>query len=181
MFEANKLLLTDYFNFSLKLVDKKRKGTGNMYRHQVETFAILLEYGYTDTVLLKASLIHDIIEDIPSFNTNEIIEKDQDGKKVADLVQEVSIKIENGVKELKSDFLLRIMERGTRNAKVLKLADRLSNVTSLYRVYDMDFVKKYIIETQNYIIPFSKVIDERMGNELINELERLIEHYKIKI
>ena len=64
-----------YLEYALMLTKIKRKGLGNMFRHQIETMAILLEYGYTDTVLLKASLIHDFIEDAQKIdfrNTEKI-------------------------------------------------------------------------------------------------------------
>jgi len=51
-----------YLPFSLHFTAKPRRDGGNMFRHQMETLAILLEYGYTEPVLLKAALIHDLVE-----------------------------------------------------------------------------------------------------------------------
>lgn len=52
-----------YLPYSLKLTAKPRRGGSNMFRHQMETLAILLEYGYTEPFLLKAALIHDLVEE----------------------------------------------------------------------------------------------------------------------
>ena len=52
-----------YLRLSQLLTAKPSSGGGNMFRHQMETLAILLEYGYNDPVLLKAALIHDLVED----------------------------------------------------------------------------------------------------------------------
>ena len=101
-----------YLELSRLLVKKKRKGFGNMFRHQLETFGILLEYGYTDPVLLKASLIHDLFEDGDGVGFNkfeEVISIDHDGRKVYDLVQEMTIRVENNIHEPKTVYLERIM------------------------------------------------------------------------
>lgn len=37
------------------LIGKEREGGGNMFRHQVDTMGILIDYGYTDSVLLKTA------------------------------------------------------------------------------------------------------------------------------
>ena len=55
------------------LIGKARHAGGNMFRHQMDTLAILIDYGYIDSVLLKASIVHDTVEDIPDFDKNQII------------------------------------------------------------------------------------------------------------
>ena len=46
-----------YLRLSQLLTAKPSRGGGNMFRHQMETLAILLEYGYDELVLLEATLI----------------------------------------------------------------------------------------------------------------------------
>jgi GTP pyrophosphokinase len=174
MLSVNKFLLNPYLNFSLNLAKIKRKGFGNMFRHQVETFAILMDSGYTDSVLLNAAFIHDLVEELPAVKLNEISELDEDGKSVLNLVLEVSIRKNNGIEEPKKDFLLRIMNGGSNNAKVLKLADRISNVSSLSHADNKSFVERYIRETQLYVLPFAKGIDLGMGRELEEILNFII-------
>ena len=60
----NEVHLAPYMEVATALIGKKRHAGGNMFRHQVDTMAILIDYGYIDAILLKASLIHDVIEDI---------------------------------------------------------------------------------------------------------------------
>jgi len=53
-----------------------------MFRHQVSTLAILLDYKIFDPVLLKASVIHDLFEnasDMPGVTEREIVNIDSDG------------------------------------------------------------------------------------------------------
>jgi (p)ppGpp synthase/HD superfamily hydrolase len=82
-----------YIELAGQLIKIKRKGFGNMFRHQVETFAILVEFGYDDPVLLKASLIHDLMEDGPQAGFTDfgrILSVDHDGPEVYKLVQELT-------------------------------------------------------------------------------------------
>jgi (p)ppGpp synthase/HD superfamily hydrolase len=162
-----------YLELSRILSHKKRKGAGNMFRHQLETFAILLEYGYEDPVLLKAAIIHDLIEDgqkVGFTDFESIITADEDGKEVYDLVKEVSVQVENNTEEPKEQFLERIMQKGSQKAKVLKLADRLSNIISLSSVNDIDFVQKYIEETNLHIMPYADEINKDIAGELKSSL-----------
>ena len=170
-------LLSPYLSYSLKLAAKPRKGGGNMFRHQMETLTILLEYEYNDPVLLKAALIHDIIEDgerIGFIEFDEIRAIDEDGAEVLALVKEVSQHFIQGVEEPKNEFLLRIMLKGSEQAKILKLADRISNISGLPMVGDKKFISSYISETEKYIIPYASIINPAMAIELKNRIELIL-------
>ncbi len=172
--------LLPYISYSLKLKAKPRRGGGNMFRHQMETLAILLEYGYNDAVLLKAALIHDLIEDSEriGFHALDSIPKiDTDGTEVFALVKEVSQIVINGVKEPKDEFLLRIMTQCSENAHILKLADRISNLSALPNAGDNEFITKYIAETEQYILPYADKINKEMASEMkerIHNIKNLI-------
>ena len=62
------------------------------------------------------------------------------------------------------------MNQGSEHARVLKLADRLSNITSLFYVEDTGFVLRYLNETKNYIVPYASYINKNMAMELQNLL-----------
>jgi GTP pyrophosphokinase len=167
--------LWSYIELSRFLIKKERRGFGNMFRHQLETFAILLEYGYEDPVLLKAALIHDLFEDghkvgFTMFDKVKTI--DSDGREVYNLVQELTIRIENDIEEPKNQFLERIMKEGSQSAKILKLADRLSNINSLLATHDIPFMKRYLEETNLYILPYAEGIDTNMAGELKRSLRK---------
>lgn len=157
------IYLAPYMQLATALIGKQRHAGGNMFRHQIDTMGILLDYGYIDSVLLKASVIHDVIEDIPDFDRNQILEIDSESGQVYDLVMEVT-KQEG---QLKSDYLKRIIEKGSHRAKVLKCADRISNMISLGFVTDPAFIERYCEETELYIFPIALEVNFEMYQELI--------------
>ena len=159
--------LAPYIQLATALIGKTREGGGNMFRHQLDTMAVLIDYGYIDSVLLKASIVHDVIEDIPGFNHNLLFSIDYESHAVYDLVIEVSRLPE----ETKAEFLTRIYESGSLNAKILKVADRISNMISLGFVVNTEFVSRYSDETENYIFPIAELVDKSM----LRELKSLVE------
>ena len=154
--------LAPYIQAATVLIGKSREGGGNMFRHQLDTMAILIDYGFIDTVLLKASIVHDVLEDIPDFNHNTLLSIDFESHAVYELVLEVTRR----PGETKSDFLTRIRESGSYNAKVLKVADRISNMISLGFVNDIVFVNRYIDETEKHLIPIAREVNQHMHTEL---------------
>jgi GTP pyrophosphokinase len=133
-----------------------------MFRHQLDTMAILIDYGYIDSVLLKASIIHDLIEDVPGFDRDRILEIDDESAEVLKLVLEVTRR----PIEVKAEFLARIRDFGSDKARVLKSADRISNMISLGYVTDVEFVRRYTDETESQVFPIAELADARMLAEL---------------
>ena len=163
MLQLKNIFLAPYMQLATELIGKARHAGGYMFRHQMDTMAILIDYGYIDPVLLKASVCHDCVEDIPDFDKNRIL-ANEDGEEVLNLVLEVSRK--KG--ESKEAFLQRIIDSGSQNAKILKCADRISNMISLGFVTDPKFIERYCDETEYYILPMALEIDYNMYQELIN-------------
>jgi GTP pyrophosphokinase len=143
--------LAPYIQLATALIGKPRRCGGNMFRHQMDTLGILIDYGHVDEVLLKAAVIHDLIEDEPAFPTEQITAL-ADGPEVLALVREVS----KEPKETKETFLRRIRKLGSRRAKVLKVADRVSNMISLGLVNDLEFIKRYVLETALFVYLLSQ-------------------------
>ena len=157
------MVLAPYIQKSTALRGRYRYVGGNQFRHAFSTFAILLDYHYMDSVLLKASIIHDLFEDVECVTQEEIINIDSDGPDVYKLVMEVT----RGKDETKDQFLERILIEGSRNAKILKCADRISNLTDLHSdIFDKEFILKYIEETKKWILPMAKEVNENMLFEM---------------
>jgi len=129
--------------------------------------ATLIDYGYIDSVLLKASVVHDLIEDVPDFNRNLLLQVDFESPAVYELVMEVT----RSEGEPKSEFLTRLLESGSRYAKVLKAADRISNMIDLGFVINTAFIHRYTEETVRYIFPIAEQVDKAM----LSELQSLVE------
>lgn len=163
------ITLAPYIVRAMRLIDVPRKAGSNMFRHQMSTLAILLDYKFTDPVLLKASVIHDLFEladGLPGVTREAIECMDDDGPAVYALVQEMSIRMVDGVKEPKPVYLARVMETGSQRARRLKLADRISNLITLGFVNDRAFVERYLQETRTYILPHAAAVNADMSREL---------------
>jgi GTP pyrophosphokinase len=174
------ITMAPYVVKAMALIGVRRRGGSNMFRHQISTMGILLDYKIVDPVLLKAAVIHDLFEDapgMPGVTEAEITRIDGDGPAVYALVMEVTIRVIDGIREPKSEYLLRIMQTGSRHAKILKLADRISNLTALGFVHDAAFVTRYLRETRDYVLPHAEQVNPDMYRELsdlVANRERLL-------
>jgi (p)ppGpp synthase/HD superfamily hydrolase len=174
--ELEKMVLAPYIQKATALRGKYRYVGGNQFRHALGTFAILLDYHYMDPVLLKASFIHDLFEDTKCVSPEEIIHLDKDGPEVYKLVIEVT----RTKSETKDEFLERILMNGSTYAKILKCADRISNLTDLHTdIFDKEFIKNYIEESKNWVIPMAEQVNKQMLYELKDIIQRRERHFKI--
>ena len=168
------ITMAPYIVKAMALIGVKRRGGSNMFRHQISTMGILLDYKIIDPVLLKAAVIHDLFEDAPTMpgvTQAEITRIDSDGPAVYELVMEVTPRVVGGAKEPKTEYLRRVMENGSPKAKLLKLADRISNLTALGFVTDAAFVRRYLAETRTCILPFAEAVNPDMFRELSDLVE----------
>ena len=179
--ELRDITLAPYIAKARALIGIPGKGGANLFRHQLFTLTVLMDYGVTDPIILKAAVIHDLFENAPrptgSNLEEEVSQLDSDGPEVCDLVSEMTIRRENNVKEPKSRYLKRIMVSGSDRAKILKLADRISNVTFLGFVHDRTFVEIYLAETRTEILPYAKGISK----DMFRELSDLVNNREIKL
>lgn len=161
------LCLAPYMLKSTALIGVKRKVGGNQFRHQFATLGILFDYKYYDNpVLLKASMLHDIVEDWSDPHLDEICQIDSDGPAVVELILEVT-KRDN---ETKEEYLNRVLN-GSLNAKRLKCADRISNLTDLHLDTHTNMkIASYLDQTEKYIIPMA----EEVNSDFVKELTDLI-------
>ena len=174
------LTLAPYIVKAMALIGVRRRGGSNMFRHQLSTMAILLDYKVLDPILLKAAVIHDLFEDaadMPGVTREEIERLDRDGPAVYALVMEVTIRTVDGVREPKSEYLRRLMTSGSDRARTLKLADRISNLTALGFVHDAEFVQRYLAETQRWILPYA----ERVNADMFRELSDLVKNREERV
>jgi (p)ppGpp synthase/HD superfamily hydrolase len=159
--------IAPYIQLATALIGKTRDGGGNMFRHQLDTMATLVDYGHIDSVLIKASVVHDLLEELPDFNRNLLLQVDYESPAVYDLVLEVT----RFPEETKAEFLTRIRETGSPHAKILKVADRISNMIALGFVVNYHFISRYTEETARYIYPIAEAADKAMFDELRSLVE----------
>ena len=168
------ITMAPYIVKAMALIGVKRKGGSNMFRHQISTMGILLDYKMVDPVLLKAAVIHDLFEDaasLPGVTRDEITSIDADGPAVYELVMEVTMRQIEGMRESKAEYLTRLMLHGSPRAKLLKLADRISNMTALGFAHDVRFVRRFVAETRQFVLPYAAAINPDMHRELSHLIE----------
>lgn len=161
-----------------------RKVGGNQFRHAFSTLGILIDYQKIDPVLLKAAIIHDLFEDSKKieveFLKSEIISVDHDGEAVYKLAMEVTQ--DKRIFKNKSLFLKKIMEEGSTQAKILKCADRISNLTDLnHDIFNRHDMLRMLDDTRNYILPMAKEVDENMYKELRDLIRHRETILKLKV
>jgi GTP pyrophosphokinase len=162
------LVLAPYILKATALISVGRKVGGNQFRHSFATLGILLDYKYFhDAILLKASLLHDLLEDLPETEVDDIRRIDHDGNSVVNLVLEVTHRVD----ETKPQYLQRVLEHGSASAKILKCADRISNLTDLHLdTHANKKISQYLDQTEKYVIPMAV----QVNHDLVIELTDLV-------
>ncbi len=164
------LVLAPYILKATALIGVQRQVGGNQFRHCFSTLGILLDYKfYTNSVLLKASVLHDLLEDLPDTQVDEIRQIDGDGPAVVDLVLEVTKR----AGESKEEYLRRVLEEGSENALLLKCADRISNLTDLHRDIQSDQkISDYLDQTEQFVLPMARKVNGDMVIELTDLIKK---------
>jgi GTP pyrophosphokinase len=165
----DRFILAPYIMKATSLIGVHRRCGGNQFRHQFATLGILLDYKYfDDSVLLKASLIHDLLEDWGDEQIEAIRNLDEDGYQVIELVKEVT----KSKDEPKEVYLKRILDSGSDRAKILKCADRISNLTDLHLdTHTSGKIALYLDNTEKFIIPMALAVS---NIDFVKELADLI-------
>jgi len=162
------ITLAPYIQKATALIGLSRRNGGNQFRHSMSTMAILIDYGYIDPVLLKSAVIHDLFEDFPQADPAAVRRLDPDGDEVVRLVYEVTRR-----DEPKRDFMARIRDHGSYLAKVLKVADRISNLTDLQPgVFPPRKIEAYLDETEEFVVPMAHEVDRNMAVEVEDLIRR---------
>lgn len=158
------MTLAPYLQMATALIGKSRRIGGNQFRHVWATVGILIDYKIIDSITLKAAALHDLKEDaVEEYFPNKIRAIDSDGDEVVRVVEELS----KDPNELKTDYLIRVMTKGSDRAKIIKLADRISNLTDIQLgVLDFDRIKKMLDETYECILPYAEIINKDMYTEI---------------
>lgn len=162
--QLSNMVLAPYILKATALIGIQRKVGGNQFRHSISTLGILLDYKYfSNSVLLKSSLLHDLFEELPETRLDEIRTIDHEGPKVVDLILEVTRQRD----ETKQQYLQRVLKQGSKNAKILKCADRISNLTDLHLdTHSKQKINDYLDQTVELVIPMARDVDANMAIEL---------------
>jgi GTP pyrophosphokinase len=130
---------------------KKYRESGERYFEHLRCVALiqidmLYIYHHPDAYILNgAALLHDIVEDIPSWPIERV--REEFGEKVAELVDWLTKRNE---KEYHERFI-----NAPRNFFLVKLPDRLHNMLTIWSCSREKILRK-IEETEKYYLPFAE-------------------------
>jgi GTP pyrophosphokinase len=148
-----------------------RFNNGEPYIIHPEAVVKILEKLNVDESLIDAGFLHDTLED--TNTTYEEIEKEF-GKKVADLVLELTNDEAQMNAKGKAEYLLDKMNRMSTEALTIKLADRLHNVS------DFDTAKpkwrtKYKLQTETILNGLKNL--NATQQKLVKDIHNIIDKY----
>jgi (p)ppGpp synthase/HD superfamily hydrolase len=150
-------VLREAHAFALACHGDQLRPTGDPYeRHLLEAVEVLAEgAGILERDLLVAALLHDVVEDT-ACSLDQV--GDRFGPRVAELVDWVT-KTDppegGGDREAARVGYLRRLAEAPREAVLVKLADRLSNVQRLDRHPRPEKRRSYYRETVEWILPLA--------------------------
>jgi guanosine-3',5'-bis(diphosphate) 3'-pyrophosphohydrolase len=142
--------------FAVRYHGDQRRPTGAPYlEHLLEALEVLVRgAGVTDPDVLRAAVLHDVVEDTPC--TVDDVRREF-GDRVATLVDWVTIPESNGGKSDKKaakQAYLAGLRAAPDDAILVKLADRVSNVQTL-RNLSLPKQRDYYAQTVRYIMPLA--------------------------
>ena len=138
--------------------DQKRKQGTPYYTHPLTVSKLLKEKGFNESYQI-AGLFHDLLEDTET--TYE------------EILNLTNFEIATAVKLVTKQpgyVMSTYIEEISKNhmAKMVKLADRVHNVSELVDT-NIEFVNKYLDETEEYLVPLSKgtQFEKDLENEIL--------------
>jgi len=155
-------------------MDRDGEGALPYIAHLLEV-ATELRYtgGVTDETMLVASVLHDIVE---HGNVTAADVAKRFGTDVAGLVAELTrtepepTKLEGlserEVYEIRSNLLLEDIERMSKPAQTIKLADRISNLNQALRIKKGGKKKRYVKQTERILATVSRKTNSGLWTKL---------------
>lgn len=143
--------------------------------HPCAVASLLAQYGIYDDIILATTLLHDVIEDC-EVTKEELIQNYNVHSIVAGNVEILSYDKEVDTKE---EYYERI--KNSPDCLLIKLADRWHNLLTMFGIFEIEKMRDYVKETEEYILPlcdygrkeypqYSKIICE-LRDQIIDNIE----------
>ncbi len=150
-----------------------RRLSGERYFEHVRrvAFTAAHDYGYYDGQTIALGLLHDTIED--TFVPMNIL-VNLFGKQMYELVLTLSKEIPTfhnvtgkliGRVKLSTEDYYKNLKNGHKKSKIIKGCDRIDNLSDLAQ-WDAQRQRKYINETNDYVLPAIYSVDVRITQEI---------------
>jgi len=176
MYNLAGMVLAPWVQKASALVGVRRQVGGNQFRHSMAAMTILIDYHFVDSIILKASIIHDLLEDFSAVDMDELRKVDAEGDKVLALVLELT---RDPKKETKKEYLERLIYQSSPQAKIIKLADRISNLTDLHIfVFPKEKTENYLNQTEELIYP---MIEELLKSNMADDQIKMVKEMRKEI
>lgn len=149
-------MLAKYCHRAQKRMETDGKGEPVRYFEHLRRVALILldELGCKDPEMVSSALLHDIIEDTKDVDREFL--SFCFGAEVADIVAVLS-------KAPKEGYIQRLLNFYDKRALVVKAADRLDNLRSMYGASEA-FRRKQVKETKEHYLPmFAGLIADSQG------------------
>jgi len=147
--------LAEAVRFAAEQHGDQRRPTGVPYlEHLLEALEVLVRgAGVTDPAVLTAAVLHDVVEDT-TCTSAQVAERF--GRRVAELVSWVTIPEPGPGEDRRTvkQSSLRRLAQAPRDAILVKLADRASNVQTLRNLTEAR-QRSYYAQTMTYIFPLT--------------------------
>jgi (p)ppGpp synthase/HD superfamily hydrolase len=140
---------------ALRWHGEQRRPTGAPYsEHLFEALEVLVRgAGVTTTDVLVSALLHDVVEDTTATLADVEAAFGLEVGELVDWVTKPPVEGKAAKRAAKVAYLRRLRD-APREAILVKLADRVSNVQTLDRM-PPDFQRRYHAETVTYIVPLA--------------------------
>ena len=142
----------------------RKDGVTPEFQHQIEIclFILTLKEVKDEENTLIAGLLHDIREDYHLEHT--YIER-KFGKIAADAIEKLTKEFK-GIKKDTQDYFNKIAECPI--ASLVKIADRINNVSSMVGVFSIKKQEDYLFEIKEYFLPMIKVVRNRFPEQSLS-------------
>jgi GTP pyrophosphokinase len=109
------LVLAPYIIKATALIAVDRKVGGNQFRHCFSTLGILLDYKfYNNSILLKASLLHDFLEDLPEADTHT-------DQKISDYLDQTEKFVIPMARKVNKDMVLELIDLVAKRREIFRM------------------------------------------------------------
>lgn len=144
--------------------NQKRIGGDPYIVHPLSIAFFSIGAGLDTDNIISGSLLHDTIED---QNANlDLININEEIKHIVNLLTFVKHAKDDKDEELKKYYN---NIKTNLDAIIIKLIDRIHNLSTMNNAFSLEKMKNYINETQNYIIPLAEYAESKYLN-LANKL-----------
>lgn len=119
-----------------------------------------------------AGILHDVIEDNAAY-TEAVLA----GLVGIDVAQQVSLLSKAGKgAAVVAAYYARLMAEAKTTTKLLKVADRLHNLSELHKAHDDDKLDEYVAETERFVVPLAQSIEGHVGAGLLAAIDDAIDN-----